>query len=71
MSQWSQIKQAWKRLMENPQARDFISSPLTKIIALNTGFFVLLLKTLALMEIERSLLIHAGQALIFRPLQYS
>ena len=42
MSQWSQIKQAWKRLMENPQARDLVSSPLVKIIGLNTAFFVLL-----------------------------
>ena len=67
MSQWSQIKQAWKRLMENPQARDFISSPLTKIIALNTGFFVNLLKLSALMEIERSIIIDAGQTLIIRP----
>lgn len=40
MSHWSQIKQAWKRLMENPQARDIIASPITKILALNTGFFV-------------------------------
>ena len=60
MSQWSQIKQAWKRLMENPQARDFISSPLTKIIAVNTGFFVLLLKLSALMEIKRSIIIDAS-----------
>ena len=40
MSQWSQIKQAWRKLMENPQARDLISSPITKIVAANTAFFV-------------------------------
>lgn len=40
MSNWNNLKQAFQRLASNPDVKSFLSSPVTKIIAFNTGLFV-------------------------------
>lgn len=43
MSNWNNLKQAFQRITSNPDVKSFLSSPVTKIIAFNTGLFVIVI----------------------------
>lgn len=40
MSNWNNLKQSFQQLINNPQIKAFISSPVTKLVGINTAMFV-------------------------------
>ena len=64
MSNWGRLKQSWARIKQNPQFQNWWSSPVTKIVAINSGVFVLMHINIAFVEIEAYSITIYGQTFL-------
>ena len=58
-------------MMQNPQFKELVSSPVTKIVGINTGLFVQIMDIIDSLEAERDIGNFSGQKFFIRALQYS